>query len=184
MAAAGTLRYRPLAWDGFEHLDIIPGSTGLAVRSLAIGAHDGRQYALRYELKLDTDWATRSVTIERLDGRRILLGSDGKGSWSDGAARPLPALAGAIDVDISGTPLTNTLPIRRLKWNNLEPRDLTMVYIRLDTLEVTTMRQRYTRLGPDQFRYQNVDSSFEAILEVDAEGFVVRYPGLFDRVAD
>ena len=57
-----------------------------------------------------------------------------------------------------------------------------MAWVPLDTLEPFVDEQVYTRLGPTSFRYQSGDGSFERVIETDAEGFVTRYPGLFERV--
>jgi hypothetical protein len=47
--------------------------------------------------------------------RKLELISDGRGKWTDASGNPLPALDGAIDMDLSVSPFTNTLPIRRLR---------------------------------------------------------------------
>ena len=48
---------------------------------------------------------------------------------------------------------------------------------------VTTDRQRYTCLEPDRrYRYESLDRDFTREIEVDDDGLVVTYPGLFRRV--
>jgi hypothetical protein len=51
-------------------------------------------------------------------------------------------------------------------------------------LTVARSRQRYDRLGPDLLRYVDLGLSagFEAELEVDDHGLVLRYQHLFERV--
>ncbi len=54
----------------------------------------------------------REVELALLGGdARLSLRSDGAGRWSDDRGRPLPELDGCIDVDISVSPFTNTLPV-------------------------------------------------------------------------
>jgi hypothetical protein len=111
------------------------------------------------------------------------LSSDGSGAWLDGRGQPRHDLAGALDVDITATPFTNTLPIRRLGLREGESSTIVAVYVSLPELTVTTNRQRYTCLEPDRrYRYESVDSDFTSELEVDGDGLVVTYPGLFRRV--
>ena len=56
-------------------------------------------------------------------------------------------------------------------------------YIQLPELTVTTDRQRYTCLDPNRrYRYESLDSDFTREIEVDGDGLVVTYPGLFRRV--
>jgi hypothetical protein len=95
----------------------------------------------------------------------------------------MPQLAGAIDIDISITPFTNTLPIRRLRLETGQAEDILAVYLQLPGLSVTTDRQRYTCLELNRrYRYESLDSDFTREIEVDAHGLVVTYPGLFRRV--
>ncbi len=102
-------------------------------------------FACRYELYTDDTWATarfevtvegagflRSVRLERAAGRwRVTATEQGNldaALLAAGHARAaLPGseepgkLAKALDVDLGFTPLTNTLPIRRLGLLNAPP---------------------------------------------------------------
>jgi hypothetical protein len=86
-------------------------------------------------------------------------------------------------VDLSITPFTNTLPIRRLSLPTGQTAEILAVYIQLPSLAITTDRQRYTCLeAGKRYRYESVDSDFTRDVEVDEHGLVVTYPGLFRRV--
>jgi len=51
-------------------------------------------------------------------------------------------------------------------------------------LTVTIDPQRYTCLEPmRRYRYESLDSDFTREIEVDLDGLVVVYPGLFKRIA-
>jgi hypothetical protein len=122
-----------------------------------------------------------SVRLADLD-RRIELYCDGGGSWSDDSGAR-DEFRGAIDVDISATPFTNTLPIRRLKLGTMQSADINTVYINLPELRVTTDAQRYTCLDPGRlYRYESLGGDFVRDIEVDSDGLVVTYPGLFRRI--
>jgi hypothetical protein len=128
----------------------------------------------RYEITLD-EWRTTSATVGTLS---IEHGEQG---WIvDGALRP--DLSEAIDVDIVLTPFTNTLPIRRRRLEIGEHADFVMAWIDVPSLDVTADPQRYTRLDRFHYRFDSLDSDFTRDLEVDADGIVVHYPGLFDRI--
>jgi hypothetical protein len=83
-------------------------------------------------------------------------------------------------VDLGFSPLTNTLPIRahRLHQGG-EPRDYVMALVEVPSLEVVRSEQRYEPLAAGLVRFRSGD--FAAMLEVDDDGFVVRYPGLAAR---
>jgi hypothetical protein len=85
-------------------------------------------------------------------------------------------LTDALDVDLSGSPLTNTLPLRRL---GMVESTITVAWVLLPSLAVVPAKQSYRPLGPGRVRYSS--GSFAAELEVDDDGFVVRYPGLAQR---
>jgi hypothetical protein len=127
-----------------------------------------------YELELD-DWR---VTRARIGP--MTLEHDGRGWRVDGV--PRPDLADAIDLDIVITPFTNTLPIRRLALDVGAGVDIVTAWVDTDALEVHPDPQRYTRVAADVYRFDSLDSDFTADIEVDADGFVVFYPGLFERI--
>ena len=62
-----------------------------------------------------------------------------------------------------------------------EARDLTMAWVSVPDLAVSASEQRYEPLDRDVVRFRS--GAFSADLELDADGFVVRYPGLAERVA-
>lgn len=115
------------------------------------------------------------ITPTRVEINGLVLEHDGRGHWRD-----RPELDGCLEVDISTTPLTNTLPIRRLRLAPGESREIRAVYIDMPSLELSVMPQRYTRLDDGRYRYQS--ENFQADLTVDEHGLVVDYPGLWRRL--
>lgn len=88
-----------------------------------------------------------------------------------------PDLAGCIDIDLSITPATNTLPIRRLGLAVGASAEVTAAWVRFPALIVAPLRQRYTRLAPDRYRYESLESGFTTELTVDDQGLIAHYPG-------
>lgn len=174
------LRWRPVEEPGLEHLELTEEAGRIFARSILIGEREGVSFGLRYQVELSPGWLVQSLVLERLDGARLRLESDGEGHWRRGGVAA-PELDGCIDIDISGTPFTNTLPIRRCDLALDEPRRFRMAWVPLDTLVPFADGQVYTRLGERRFRYQSQDGSFERVIETDEEGFVTLYPGLFER---
>ncbi len=79
----------------------------------------------------------------------------------------MATLDGCTDVDISVTPFTNTLPIRRLNLDQDESTEIETVYISVPELQVETAIQRYTCLDSlddegGRYRYESVPSGFTA----------------------
>jgi hypothetical protein len=90
---------------------------------------------------------------------------------------------GAIDVDLSITPFTNTLPMRRLDLTEGQRADIRAVYLRLSDLSVTIDRQRDTCLKRGRhYRHGSSDTDFACDIDIDVDAHVVTCPGLFGRV--
>lgn len=146
-----------------------------------ISGPDATPFTVDYCVSCDDEWRTRYVFVAESGGRRLELVSTGRGRWTSGDGNELSHIRGALDVDISATPLTNTLPIRRLDLTLGETADVTVALVSVPELEVTASTQRYTRIGPRTYRFELLDSEFTRDLTVDAEGLVLEYPGLFSR---
>jgi len=98
-------------------------------------------------MECDPSWTLRAAEVSLAgDDRKMVLTSDGQGRWRDGTANALSNLDGAIDIDLSINPFTNTLPIRRLNLAIGQSERILAVYVRLPEFSVTTDPQRYTCL--------------------------------------
>ena len=179
MSLDRSLRWRGLAAASLEHCHVIASARDTRVRSVIITPGFG----LFYRLKLDEVGHVRTVRLERTDGAVLELFSDGAGNWSDDRADPLPALRGCLDIDLSASPLTNSLPLWRCDWIIGQPQLFAMAWIDAEALTVQRDEQIYTRLDDTSFRYQSADGDFERVITVDGDGLVLDYPGLFERAA-
>jgi hypothetical protein len=189
---------------GSEHA-LVDAHTGLYARGTQL-AVDPIAYTCRYELQTDASWTTsrldvsaegagwaRTVRLELAAGRwrattseqgdldAALTAAGHAGAGLPGTEDP-DLLYGAFDVDLTGSPLTNTLPIRRLKLLKAEAgvaHRLSVAWVIVPSLEVVQADQIYTPLGDHMIRFAS--ETFSANIQVDDEGFVVDYPGLAKR---
>jgi hypothetical protein len=200
-----SLFWQRLDTAGVEHT-LVDHHRGLSARGSAV-AVDPIAYTCRYEVQTDETWATArlDVSTEGAGWMRTLRLELAAGRWRattaeqgdlDGALAAaghagagLPGtedadlLFGAFDVDLTGSPLTNTLPIRRLGLLTAEPgvaHRLSVAWVLLPSLEVVQADQIYTALGDGRVRFAT--ETFSADLAVDDDGFVIEYPGLARRV--
>ena len=141
--------------------------------------------ACSFRVEVDDAWATRRVEVSSVSAggeRRLLLtADDDRHWWRDGVRAP--GLDGCVDVDVAATPLTNTLPIRRLASLAVGQQVTTPVaWVDVPALGVTRVEQTYRRLGPSRWRYSDdAHGAFE--LTDDDDGLVVDYTGMATRVA-
>jgi hypothetical protein len=185
------------AWEeaGLEHLVLQEGPQGIVAEASIIGqssnngasnngAADETPFAMTYRIACDPDWRVRTVEA-RLVGMAcsIHIASDGMGTWTTAGGSPLPALDGAIDVDIMATPFTNTLPIRRLDLAEGQSADIQVAYVSVPDLTLSLARQRYTCLTAGAlYRFDALESGFTRDIGIDQDGLVTEYPGLFRRI--
>lgn len=146
---------------------------------------DGACYRLNYSLEYDKGWEPRIFNATVRDGRgtrSLTLRRDGL-HWFAGNGQKLAELSGSLDLDLWPTPFTNSPSIWRLFLNPGERREIDVVFIEAPQLTVRRMRQAYTRLDQDRYLYQNLDGNgFEAVLTLDEDGLVNRYPMFFQRL--
>jgi hypothetical protein len=138
-----------------------------------------------YQIRCDRSWVTQSVRVALTRGaesRELNLVTDGQHRWWK-EGEELAQVAGCIDIDISITPSTNTLPIRRLGLRPGEERDVSAAWVKVPDLTLEPLPQRYLRTEEGRYRYQSRGGDFTADIDVDEMGLVTRYPPLWERVA-
>ena len=176
------------AWNGpgLGHLRLAVRESGVVADGLVLGVEEGRPFRLAYEVRCDAGWRVRAARVG-VPGEppKVELFSDGEGNWTGPDGTGLPHLRGCAYVDISATPFTNTLPIRRLGLARGESADVSVIYFDGVELQPWPEPQRYTRLesstGSGLYRYLSLDGGFAADLPVDEDGLVLDYPGSFRR---
>ena len=100
--------------------------------------------------------------------------------WTiDGQA--CPEVSGCADVDLSFTPATNLLPIRRLALGIGARAAVRSAWLRFPALTLEPLDQVYERVGNSQYHYESDHGSFTATLDVSATGLVTRYSGLWEE---
>ncbi|SDI15714.1 hypothetical protein SAMN04487975_112108 [Planococcus glaciei] len=168
---------------GCEYLKCLIADTAVLAESTVVYLEPSSSVQIDYQIEMDRSWRTKHVNIYSKSGQSLRLTSIKSGKWTDQNGTVMTELEGAIDIDISATPFTNSLPVNRFDWKPNQQRELDMVYIAVPSLEVSKMKQTYTFIGSrGEIRVFNFQSpGFESLISTDEKGFVVDYPGLFKR---
>jgi hypothetical protein len=176
---------------GFEGARVHFG-LGKAFRALGriVRAEPGGDWTASYRLVVSEDGSVerasftsataareRHLTVNRTEDGYWLLDTGSGGTRND--------FGGAVDVDLAGSVIFNALPVRRLGLHHeAGEHTLPVLYVTLPGLEVSVAQQTYRALttGDEavvEFRWED----FTADLSLDADGFVIDYPGLAGRYA-
>ncbi|WP_312795468.1 putative glycolipid-binding domain-containing protein [Tianweitania sp.] len=182
---AGNKTLRWQSWDGagLEHCVIRSEGLDFLAEGVIVAPTAAKPFACRYALRFDSAWHTQSLSVAVIgEERSLLLVMDAKGRWLSNSV-PVLELDYALAPDLSASALTNTLAIRRLNLAEGKSANIETAYVDLPDMAVSADPQRYTCLKKGSlYLYQSRDSDFQSEIEVDADGFVVTYPGLFRRL--
>jgi uncharacterized protein len=187
-----TVRWSQQDGAGLEHLVLNADAQGAVIESVVAGERDGDAFGLVYRIECDTRWHVTRLALRMTGGEALDLrcraGANGQShalcGWIDADGAPLRAFDGCIDVDLTATPFTNTLPIRRLQLEPGERHVIRVLYVDVPSLQMSAVEQAYTCIEPyRRYRYEGLDTGFSAEITVDTDGLVLDYPGLFTRVS-
>jgi uncharacterized protein len=182
------LYWKALGAVGLEHLTLRESQDGIHADGLVIRHHQGLGFRLRYHLDCDPNWKFRTLHMETLgySPRTVQVSSDRQGCWFDANGQPLDFLQGCFEADIMATPFTNTLTIKRLGLAVGESQEIEVVYFTIPALELQRIPQRYTCLARDdtseRYRYERLNSGFQAELLFDAHQLILTYEGVWKRL--
>jgi hypothetical protein len=174
--------WRRVDQHGLEQLRLEVGERGITGHATIVDC-GADPFVLRLAWALDAEWRSKSLRLALEKGpdiKSLRIERAATGWLIDGAARP--DLDGCDEIDVSATPLCNALAIRAT--GEAQSRELTALYADAANLTVQPSRQRYERLADRQWRYLDlgVAAGFTAILDLDEDGLVTDYEGLFARI--
>ena len=93
--------------------------------------------------------------------------------------RPCVGVHGCDDIDLSFSPATNLLPIRRTRLAVGARVAVRAAWLRFPDPTLEPLEQTYERLAESQYRYESAGGAFVALLETNSVGFVTRYSDLW-----
>ncbi len=140
---------------------------------------------VQYVMRVSPLWHVRQFLLFRdLEEPDMWLGTDGAGRWGEMNGAHRPDIDGCTDLSLSITPLTTTLPIRRLPLHVGDSAELAVACVDVETLAITRETHRYTRLTESGWCIEHSRDGVphhDVEVEVDQHGLVVDYPERFRR---
>ena len=174
--------WRRLDQPGHELSSLAIAADGAAtLRGTAVFAESGEPTLATYEVMCSAEWRTSSAHASGSIGSRafdLTLDVDSTGRWTLNG-KHIRAVDGCVDVDLSFTPATNLLPIRRLALAVGASAPVRAAWLRFPELTVEVLEQKYHRTATNRYAYESGGGAFRAELEVDDAGMVVHYENLW-----
>jgi hypothetical protein len=173
--------WRRVDQPGHEAARLIPQPPGWHLTGTAVFATDGQPCCLHYLVVCDPDWRTLSGRVTGWIGEAgidIEVTSDA-GRWRFNGTEQ-PDVTDCVDLDLSFSPSTNLLPIRRLGLAVGAEATVRAAWLQFPSFALRPLDQIYRRTGDASYRYESAGGAFVRDLRVNAAGFVTEYPGLWE----
>ena len=180
------LRVRTIIWhrldtSGHESARVFLTKSRWTLTGTAVFVHDRQPCRLDYRLKCDSQWQTLSAKIAGWVGHKVIgvdISVDSEHHWQLNKEQ-CANVTGCIDLDLNFSPLTNTLPIRRLNLAVGHEARVRAAWLKFPSFKLEPLEQIYRRVKTSKYRYESVGNRFRADLEVDKAGLVIHYPNFW-----
>jgi hypothetical protein len=176
---AASILWRRLDRPGHESARIARAGAGWSLSGSAVFLQEGAPCSLDYDIRCNDRWETTSGKVTGWVGRdevSIDVAVGPGGSWRSNGVE-VPAVGGAIDLDLNFSPSTNLLPIRRLNLAVGQEAAVRAAWLKFPSFVLEPLDQTYRRIDASTYRYASAGGRFTADLTVNEAGLVTRYAG-------
>ena len=175
--------YRRLDMPGHDAASLLMDEEGAVLSGMAAFLEDDPT-GLAYVVHVDSEWKTTEAHVWGWRGREAIdlrVGRDSAGTWTLND-EPCLGVQGCMDLDLSFTPATNLLPLRRLALPVGQSAEVRSAWLEWPEVRLTLLVQRYARRTETEYDYE-ADlpgaEQFRSTLRVQPGGWVLQYGGLW-----
>lgn len=175
-----TAFWRSLFQPGHDAAVLAPALIGWHLNGMAVFLGDDGPVAVNYSVEIDEAWIARRGSIRGFaDGRRFFHTIERTpGGWTlDGKPN---GLSDITDLDFGFTPATNLQQLKRAALEVGQRAEFSVAWFDIGKEALVELPQIYERRDETHYWYQSPDGNYEAMLEMDASGFVRVYPTLWE----
>jgi hypothetical protein len=186
MQLSSSMLWQRLDAPGHDACRLERHEAGFRLRGTAVCLEAGAPASLAYTVECDDGWRTRRGLIHGWIGAVALdfhIVRDPHHGWTCNGQH-VDGLAHCLDLDLGFTPATNLFQLRRLSLREGEAADNPVAWFDITTGKLELVVQRYERRTADTYWYESARFNYRAMLEVDAHGFVRRYPQLWEAQSE
>ena len=177
-----TILWRRLDTPGHDACRVEQGAEGWRLQGVANFRHESGPAYLAYEVDCDAGWVTREGLVHGWVGALsvdlwVKRTPDGAWTLND---QVVPGLDGCLDLDLGFTPATNLAQLRRVALRVGQAADVPVAWLDVPAGTLDRLHQRYERRSAELYWYEAPRFGYSAFLRVNAVGFAVEYPELWE----
>lgn len=177
MTTEKSIVWRRIDIAGHEFARIFSIDERYFLEGAAILVFEGKFCHLNYRIECDKNWETSTAKVSGFVGERkidVEISVDAEKHWTLNGEK-ISEVEGCIDIDLNFSPVTNTLPIRRLNLEIGEKAKVRAAWLKFPSFEFAPLEQFYERKGENSYIYESSNGNFRAEIETDEIGLVTKY---------
>lgn len=172
--------WRRLDFPGHDACQLVRAASGYELKGVAVFLYRNRPCSLQYSVRCNKHWLTCYAHVVGVVGRKTVEVQIQRVGANWILNRELqPGLADCKDVDLSFTPATNTLPVRRLRLSVGQSCATSAAWLRFPSLTLARLDQTYTYRASGTYAYRSFAGKFRRQLRLRQSGLVTTYPTLW-----
>ncbi len=172
--------WRNLSTSGHDTALLAQALTGWHLNGMAVFLGEDGPVAVNYSVEIDEAWAVRRGSIRGMTGGRRFYHSIERTPDGWTLDRRNNGMAELPDLDFGFTPATNIQQLARADLAIGGRVEFPVVWFDVGREELKELLQVYERRDETHYWYESPASGYEAMLEIDATGFVRVYPRLWE----
>lgn len=174
--------WRRLDNPGHDACRLQQRDSGWTLDGTAVFRENDLPARLTYQVACDLAWRTEQGRVRGWLGVQSVdfdIVRTPEGVWTlNGAV--VPNLQNCVDLDFGFTPATNLLQLRRTALAEGQAADVPVAWLDVSAGTLEVLPQRYERRTAATYWYEAPRFDYAALLEVGSDGFIRRYPGLWE----
>ena len=184
MTTVASVRWRRIDAPGRDFCQLEHDRFGWRLDGEAIFLQDSQPARLSYSLRCNRQWEAVSGLLRGTLGPKTInyvFTREQEGWMLNGYS--VPGLQHLVDLDFSFTPATNLAQLRRVSLPLDRAVQVPVAWFDWGSGMLAEMPQTYLRRGEREIWYEAPTVGYRGLLELDANGFVCRYPALWEEEA-
>jgi uncharacterized protein len=177
MSLERSIIWRRLDLPGHEFAHFSSVGEKYFLEGSAIFVYEADCCQLNYQIECRNNWETSRVKVSGYLGNEnieIEIFADSNKRWSLNG-KQVATVDGCTDIDLNFSPVTNSLPIRRLEMKIGEKAKVRAAWLRFPSFELEPLEQIYERISENSFLYESAGGAFRAEIETDNFGLAIKY---------